>query len=111
MVTRKRPKLEEIRFISVYLETGGKLSELKLQLLSGISQVVDPWGGSYMMESLTNEIAQLPVALATCMLTESASAPGGRRNGLVTIVAPLMLCEAAVVTSKPVMRSCGKRTR
>ena len=29
-----------------------------LQEETGISQVVDPWGGSYMMESLTNEIAE-----------------------------------------------------
>ena len=31
---------------------------------TGISQVVDPWGGSYMMESLTNEIAEKPERLS-----------------------------------------------
>ena len=32
-------------------------TQLILQEETGIRQVVDPWGGSYMMESLTNELA------------------------------------------------------
>ena len=32
-------------------------TQLILQEETGIGQVIDPWGGSYMMESLTNEIA------------------------------------------------------
>jgi methylmalonyl-CoA mutase len=38
-------------------------TQLVLQEETGISQVVDPWGGSYMMESLTNEIAEKARAL------------------------------------------------
>ena len=33
-------------------------TQIILQEETGITQTVDPWGGSYMMESLTNEIAQ-----------------------------------------------------
>lgn len=33
-------------------------TQIVLQEETGITNVVDPWGGSYMMESLTNEIAQ-----------------------------------------------------
>jgi len=33
-------------------------TQLILQEETGIRQVVDPWGGSYMMESLTNELAE-----------------------------------------------------
>ena len=33
-------------------------TQLVLQLESGICDVVDPWGGSYFMESLTNELAE-----------------------------------------------------
>ena len=39
-------------------------TQLVLQEETGISQVVDPWGGSYMMESLTNEIAEKARALS-----------------------------------------------
>ena len=32
-------------------------TQLVLQEETGIGQVVDPWGGSYMMETLTNDMA------------------------------------------------------
>ena len=40
MVAFKWPKVKEIKIISVYLETGGKLNELNIQILSDVSQVV-----------------------------------------------------------------------
>jgi methylmalonyl-CoA mutase len=33
-------------------------TQLILQMEAGIPKVADPWGGSYMMESLTNELVQ-----------------------------------------------------
>ena len=36
-------------------------TQLILQEETGIGQVVDPWGGSYMMEQLTHDMAEKPV--------------------------------------------------
>ena len=40
-------------------------TQLILQEETGIGQVVDPWGGSYMMESLTNDLAERARELIT----------------------------------------------
>jgi methylmalonyl-CoA mutase len=33
-------------------------TQLILQEEAGLTQVIDPWGGSYMLESLTHELAE-----------------------------------------------------
>ena len=65
-------------------------TQLVLQEETGISQVVDPWGGSYMMESLTNEIAQK----ARALIAEVEDA-GGMAQAIETGLPKLRIEEAA----------------
>ena len=65
-------------------------TQLVLQEETGISQVVDPWGGSYMMESLTNEIAEK----ARALITEVEEA-GGMAQAIETGLPKLRIEEAA----------------
>ena len=65
-------------------------TQLVLQEETGISQVVDPWGGSYMMESLTNEIAEK----ARALIAEVEDA-GGMAQAIETGLPKLRIEEAA----------------
>ena len=65
-------------------------TQLVLQEETGISQVVDPWGGSYMMESLTNEIAEKARALI-----EEVEDAGGMAQAIETGLPKLRIEEAA----------------
>ena len=65
-------------------------TQLVLQEETGISQVVDPWGGSYMMESLTNEIAEK----ARALIAEVEEA-GGMAQAIETGLPKLRIEEAA----------------
>ena len=65
-------------------------TQLVLQEETGISQVVDPWGGSYMMESLTNEIAEKARALI-----EEVEDAGGMSQAIETGLPKLRIEEAA----------------
>jgi len=49
-------------------------TQLILQEETGIRQVVDPWGGSYMMESLTNDLAERARELIAEVETEGGMA-------------------------------------
>ena len=61
-----------------------------LQEETGISQVVDPWGGSYMMESLTSEMADK----ARALIAEVEEA-GGMAQAIETGLPKLRIEEAA----------------
>jgi methylmalonyl-CoA mutase len=65
-------------------------TQLVLQEETGISQVVDPWGGSYMMESLTNDIAEK----ARALISEVEDA-GGMAKAIETGLPKLRIEEAA----------------
>ena len=54
---------EAIALPSEFAARIARNTQLVLQEETGISQVVDPWGGSYMMESLTSEMADKARAL------------------------------------------------
>ena len=61
-----------------------------LQEETGIGQVVDPWGGSYMMESLTHDIAEKARALIA-----EVEAAGGMAKAIETGLPKLRIEEAA----------------
>lgn len=65
-------------------------TQLILQEETGIPQVVDPWGGSYMMEALTREIADRAWALI-----EEVEAEGGMARAIETGLPKLRIEEAA----------------
>ena len=65
-------------------------TQLVLQEETGISQVVDPWGGSYMMESLTNDMAEK----ARLLINEVEEA-GGMAQAIETGLPKLRIEEAA----------------
>ncbi|MCC5873111.1 MAG: methylmalonyl-CoA mutase [Gammaproteobacteria bacterium] len=65
-------------------------TQLILQEETGIPQVVDPWGGSYMMEKLTRDIAEKAWALI-----EEVEAQGGMAKAIETGLPKLRIEEAA----------------
>jgi methylmalonyl-CoA mutase len=65
-------------------------TQLILQEETGICQVADPWGGSYMMESLTDEIE----AVAVTILAE-VEAAGGMTKYIASGAAKLRIEESA----------------
>ena len=65
-------------------------TQLILQEETGIPQVVDPWGGSYMMETLTREIADKAWGLI-----EEVEAQGGMAKAIETGLPKLRIEEAA----------------
>lgn len=65
-------------------------TQLCLQLETGITRTVDPWGGSYYVESLTNELAQKAWALI-----EEVEALGGMAKAIETGVPKMRIEEAA----------------
>jgi methylmalonyl-CoA mutase len=65
-------------------------TQLCLQLETGITKTVDPWGGSYYVESLTNELAQKAWALI-----EEVEALGGMAKAIETGVPKMRIEEAA----------------
>jgi len=65
-------------------------TQLVLQEETGIGQVVDPWGGSYMMESLTNDIAEKARELIA-----EVEAAGGMAQAIETGLPKLRIEEAA----------------
>ena len=65
-------------------------TQLIIQEESGITRVVDPWGGSYMMESLTQEIAD-----QAWQLIEEVEQQGGMARAIETGLPKLRIEEAA----------------
>ncbi len=65
-------------------------TQLIIQEESGITNVVDPWGGSYMMESLTQDIAD-----KAWELIEEIEAAGGMAKAIETGMPKLRIEEAA----------------
>lgn len=65
-------------------------TQLILQEEAGICAVADPWGGSYMMESLTNELADK----ATDIINE-VEAAGGMTSYIKSGMAKLRIEESA----------------
>ena len=65
-------------------------TQLIIQEETGITSVVDPWGGSYMMESLTQELADKAWALI-----EEVEVKGGMAKAIETGLPKLKIEEAA----------------
>ena len=65
-------------------------TQLIIQEETGITNVVDPWGGSYMMESLTQELA-----VKAWSLIEEIEAQGGMAKAIETGLPKLKIEEAA----------------
>jgi methylmalonyl-CoA mutase len=65
-------------------------TQLIIQEETGITKVVDPWGGSYMMESLTQEIAD-----KAWELIEEVEQQGGMAKAIETGLPKLRIEEAA----------------
>ncbi|MEH6590256.1 MAG: methylmalonyl-CoA mutase [Halioglobus sp.] len=65
-------------------------TQLVIQEETGITKVVDPWGGSYMMESLTQDIADKAWALI-----EEVEQAGGMAKAIETGMPKLRIEEAA----------------
>ncbi len=65
-------------------------TQLVIQEETGITKVVDPWGGSYMMESLTQDIAD-----KASELIEEVEAAGGMAKAIETGMPKLRIEEAA----------------
>ena len=65
-------------------------TQLILQEETGITKVIDPWGGSYMMESLTQDIAD-----KAWELIEEVEAAGGMAKAIETGMPKMRIEEAA----------------
>ena len=65
-------------------------TQLIIQEETGITRVVDPWGGSYMMESLTQDIAD-----KAWELIEEVEAAGGMARAIETGMPKMRIEEAA----------------
>ena len=65
-------------------------TQLIIQEESGITKVIDPWGGSYMMENLTQEIAD-----KAWELIEEVEAAGGMAKAIETGMPKMRIEEAA----------------
>lgn len=76
-------------------------TQLILQEETHITAVADPWGGSYMMESLTNDLAEAAMAVI-----DEVEALGGMRVAIESGMAKLRIEEAA--TSKQARIDSGQ---
>lgn len=65
-------------------------TQLILQEEAGIPKVIDPWGGSYMMESLTNELVQ-----SASKIIDEVEEMGGMAKAVATGMPKLRIEEAA----------------
>ena len=81
---------EAIALPSEFAARIARNTQLIIQEETGIRQVVDPWGGSYMMESLTKEIAD-----KAWELIEEIEAQGGMAKAIETGLPKLRIEEAA----------------
>ena len=61
-----------------------------LQEETGIPHVVDPWGGSYMMETLTNELAD-----EALKIIEEVEELGGMTNAIISGMPKMRIEESA----------------
>jgi methylmalonyl-CoA mutase len=75
-------------------------TQIILQEETGITKTVDPWGGSYMMESLTNEIADK----ARTMMAEIKEA-GGMAKAIETGLPKLKIEESAAAKQARIDRA------
>ena len=74
-------------------------TQIILQEETGITNVVDPWGGSYMMETLTNEIAD-----RARELMEEVHQLGGMAKAIESGVPKLKIEEAAAIKQAKIDR-------
>ncbi|MEE4192861.1 MAG: methylmalonyl-CoA mutase [Halieaceae bacterium] len=81
---------EAIALPSEFAARIARNTQLIIQEETGITQVVDPWGGSYMMESLTNDIAE-----KAWELIEEVENEGGMAKAIETGLPKLRIEEAA----------------
>ncbi|MDJ0879482.1 MAG: methylmalonyl-CoA mutase [Halieaceae bacterium] len=81
---------EAIALPSEFAARIARNTQLIIQEETGITQVVDPWGGSYMMESLTNDIAD-----KAWELIEEIENEGGMAKAIETGLPKLRIEEAA----------------
>ncbi|MEM0952559.1 MAG: methylmalonyl-CoA mutase [Pseudomonadota bacterium] len=81
---------EAIALPSEFAARIARNTQLIIQEETGIRQVVDPWGGSYMMESLTKEIAD-----KAWELIEEIEEQGGMAKAIETGLPKLRIEEAA----------------
>jgi methylmalonyl-CoA mutase len=81
---------EAIALPSEFAARIARNTQLILQEETGITDVIDPWGGSYMMESLTNSIAERAWGLI-----EEVEERGGMAQAIETGMPKLRIEEAA----------------
>ena len=81
---------EAIALPSEFAARIARNTQLVIQEETGITDVIDPWGGSYMMESLTNAIADKAWALI-----EEIEEHGGMAKAIETGLPKLRIEEAA----------------
>lgn len=81
---------EAIALPSEFAARIARNTQLIIQEETGITKVVDPWGGSYLMESLTNEIAD-----KAWTLIEEVEALGGMAKAIESGMPKLRIEEAA----------------
>ena len=81
---------EAIALPSEFSSRIARNTQLVIQEETGITKVVDPWGGSYMMESLTQDIAD-----KAWELIEEVEAAGGMAKAIETGMPKLRIEEAA----------------
>ncbi len=81
---------EAIALPSEFAARIARNTQLIIQEETGITQVVDPWGGSYMMESLTNDIAD-----KAWELIEEIENEGGMAKAIESGLPKLRIEEAA----------------
>lgn len=65
-------------------------TQLIIQEESGIANVVDPWGGSYMMESLTDELVN-----ESLVLIEEIEQMGGMTKAIISGMPKMRIEESA----------------
>ena len=81
---------EAIALPSEFAARIARNTQLVIQEETGITKVVDPWGGSYMMESLTQDMAD-----KAWELIEEVEAAGGMAKAIETGMPKLRIEEAA----------------
>ncbi len=81
---------EAIALPSEFSSRIARNTQLVIQEETGITKVVDPWGGSYMMESLTQEIAD-----KAWQLIEEVEEQGGMAKAIETGMPKLRIEESA----------------
>jgi len=77
-------------------------TQLILQEETGVTRVADPWGGSYMMEALTDDVEQ-----AALTIIEEIEALGGMAKAVASGMPKLRIEEAAARKQARIDR-CGR---